>query len=152
MLLQSSLVTTFIRRAPTAGMIVRDAQGGILLQRRSDNGLWGLPGGHLAPHETLLACAEREVLEETGWRVRVEGLLGVYSDPSFQDHVYPDGNRVQFVATVFEATALEFVGLPDAESLEVRFFAPAELPADLVRTTLPQIADALSTEPRPFVR
>lgn len=141
-----------IRCAPTAGMLIRDSEGRILLQRRSDTGWWGLPGGHLNPGESLSACAAREVMEETGWRVEVIGLLGIYSDPEFQTHTYPDGNVVQFVATVFEALAIENTGTRDDESLSVQFFSQHELPEQLMRTSRPQIADALSTVHRPFIR
>ena len=65
----------------------------------------------MSPGETLDECAVREVLEETGWRVRVTGLLGIYSDPEFQTHTYPDGNTVQFVATIFEVLAIERVSV-----------------------------------------
>jgi ADP-ribose pyrophosphatase YjhB (NUDIX family) len=141
-----------IRCAPTAGMLIRDPEGRILLQRRADSGLWGLPGGHLTPGESVAECATREIMEETGWRVKVIGLLGIYSDPEFQTYIYPDGNVVQFVATVFEALAIEQTGTNDDESLCTQFFAQDELPKQLVRTSLPQIADALSTAPRPFIR
>ena len=40
-------------------------------------GSWDLPGGHLAADETLEECLVREVLEETGLRVKIERLLGV---------------------------------------------------------------------------
>ena len=36
------------------------------------------PAGHLEPHETLCAAAVRETLEETGWTVALNGLIGVY--------------------------------------------------------------------------
>lgn len=91
-------------------------------------------------------------MEETGWRVELIGLLGIYSDPEVQTYTYPDGNVVQFIATVFEALAIEQTGTNDDESLRTQFFARHELPEQLVRTALPQIADALSTEPRPFIR
>ena len=35
------------------------------------SGAWGLPCGGLEPHESLVDCARREVLEETGIAVRV---------------------------------------------------------------------------------
>ena len=56
--------------------------GEVLLMRRSDNGHWGLPGGFVEVGESVAAAACREVAEETGWRVRVGGLIGVYSDPA----------------------------------------------------------------------
>ena len=45
-------------------LIVKD--GRLLLQRRSDNGLWGLPGGLLELDETYEEAARREIREETG--------------------------------------------------------------------------------------
>ncbi|MCS7010878.1 MAG: NUDIX domain-containing protein, partial [Anaerolineales bacterium] len=53
----------------------------VLLTCRRDNGQWCLPGGRVDPGETVAAAIEREVLEETGLRVRVKRLTGVYSDP-----------------------------------------------------------------------
>jgi ADP-ribose pyrophosphatase YjhB (NUDIX family) len=75
-------------------VVVRD--GEILLEHRVDNDLWALPGGALEPGETVAEAAMRETLEETGIRVRVVGLVGIYSDPN---HViaYDNGEvRQQF--------------------------------------------------------
>ncbi len=36
------------------------------------------PAGHLDPGETLPAAAARETLEETGWTVRIDHLIGIY--------------------------------------------------------------------------
>ncbi|WGF88199.1 NUDIX hydrolase [Marinivivus vitaminiproducens] len=50
-------------------VVVRD--GSLLLVQRAhppDAGLWGFPGGRIEPGETILAAAERELLEETGIR------------------------------------------------------------------------------------
>ena len=56
----------------------------LLLRRRPDldlwPGLWDLPGGGVAPNETLEEALVREVREETGFNVRVGRVL----DVSFQ--------------------------------------------------------------------
>src|SRR5207247_3713755 len=39
---------------------------GLLLQRRSDNGLWGLPGGGVEPGESVTEAVVREGRAETG--------------------------------------------------------------------------------------
>ena len=78
-----------------------DEQGRILLTKRSDNDQWCLPGGAVDPGETVAEACEREVWEETGLRVHVKRLIGIYSY-SDQLVVYPDGNKVQVVALHFE--------------------------------------------------
>lgn len=49
-----------------AGVIIVDNEGRILLQHRSDNGDWGIPGGSMELGESFEEAARREVLEETG--------------------------------------------------------------------------------------
>ena len=36
------------------------------------------PAGHIEPGETVVAAAVRETLEETGWQVEPQGLVGLY--------------------------------------------------------------------------
>ena len=63
---------------------------GFYLQRRTDSGNWALPGGAMDIGETFAESAMREVKEETGFDVRIERIVGIYSDPG---HVfaYDDG-------------------------------------------------------------
>ncbi len=82
-----------------------DEQRRILLTRRADNGQWCLPGGALESGESAAEACEREVLEETGLRVRVRRLVGVYSHPD-QLVVYPDGNKAFIVALHFTAEVI----------------------------------------------
>ncbi len=138
--------------APVASVVARDGDGRVLLQRRADDGTWGLPGGWAVPGESALSCALRECFEETGWEVASTGLLGVYTDPETSTVTYPSGDRAQFFAIVFEARAVAERGVPDAESAEVRFFAPDTLPEGIYGPDRAVIADALSDAPRPFVR
>lgn len=78
-----------------------DEQGRVLLTRRADNGQWCLPGGRMESGESVAEACEREVWEETGLRVRVKRLVGVYSYPD-QLVVYPDGKKAHIVALHFE--------------------------------------------------
>ena len=85
---------------------VQDSDGRVLLIQRSDNDLWALPGGAQDVGETVSAAAERETLEETGYRVTVTDLIGVYSDPQ---HViaYEDGEVRQQFALSFRADLVD---------------------------------------------
>lgn len=73
----------------------------VLLTQRTDNGRWCLPGGAMEAGESAAEACEREVWEETGLKVRVKRLLGVYSNPD-QLVIYPDGNKAFFVVLNFE--------------------------------------------------
>jgi 8-oxo-dGTP pyrophosphatase MutT (NUDIX family) len=103
-----------------------DEQGRILLTRRADNGQWCLPGGAMDPGESAAEACEREVLEETGLRVRVKRLVGVYSHPD-QLVVYKDGNKAHIVALHFEAEVIGgTLGLSN-ETTDFGFFSREEL-------------------------
>ena len=60
-----------------AAVILNDA-GHVLLQRRSDDGEWGLPGGAMEPGEEPAESLVREVREETALEVVPERIVGVY--------------------------------------------------------------------------
>ncbi|MBJ7609920.1 MAG: NUDIX hydrolase [Candidatus Dormibacteraeota bacterium] len=51
----------------------------VLLQLRPFPPGWELPGGHVDPGEDPAETAVRETEEETGLRVNIRGLVGVYS-------------------------------------------------------------------------
>ena len=113
------------------GVIIVDEQGRILLEQRSDCGLWGLPGGRIEPGESITQAALREVTEETGLTVTITQLLGIYSEPSERTVAYPD-NVVQLVDVVLLAIPVSGQLQCSAESLALEFFAPANLPVDIV--------------------
>lgn len=63
----------------TTAVIVEENQT-ILMVNEIDNGIngWNQPAGHVEPGESLLDAALRETLEETQYRVRLTGLVGIY--------------------------------------------------------------------------
>ena len=63
-----------IRVKVGVGVIVVDDSGEILLEKRRDNGMWGLPGGGIEPGESVYETALREVKEETGLDIEITGL------------------------------------------------------------------------------
>ncbi|GIP53253.1 NUDIX domain-containing protein [Paenibacillus vini] len=88
----------------TGGAIIRDHQNRILLQRRSDYGDWGLPGGGMNAGESVEETMIREVFEETGLEIKEYDLYTVYSGPRMK-YRYPDGNEVIFVMFIFNVKA-----------------------------------------------
>ena len=76
--------------------------------------------------ESAAEACEREVWEETGLKVRVTRLIGVYSNPD-QLVVYNDGNKAFMVVTSFEAEILSGeLGLSD-ETTDFGYFSLAEM-------------------------
>jgi 8-oxo-dGTP pyrophosphatase MutT (NUDIX family) len=115
-----------------AGVVVRAPDGDILLQRRTDDGRWGLPGGALEPGESLEDAARRELFEETGLVAGELSLLDVYSGAEFFLQ-YPNGDQAYVVGATFSAGVIEGqVAEPDGrESSELGYFAPSALPAEM---------------------
>jgi 8-oxo-dGTP pyrophosphatase MutT (NUDIX family) len=77
--------------------------------------------------ETTEEAARREVREETGLEVGEMTLLGVFSGPELL-HVYPNGDEAAIVSVAYHSRDYrgELRSEP-TESLEARFFPPAEL-------------------------
>jgi ADP-ribose pyrophosphatase YjhB (NUDIX family) len=69
--------------SPTVDVVVTDGENLLLVKRgkRPYKDRWALPGGFVEYGETVEETAVREVLEETGVQIKLEAILGVYSDP-----------------------------------------------------------------------
>lgn len=108
---------------PAASAVVVDEAGRVLLQRRTDNGMWALPGGKMELGESLGDCAVRETFEETGVTVEITGIVGTYTNPR---HVfsYDDGEvRQEFSICLLARPTGGTLRVSD-ESFEVAWFAP----------------------------
>ncbi len=116
------------------GVIVKNREGAILLEKRSDCGMWGLPGGRIEAGESVQDAAIREVKEETGLTIKITKLLGVYSEPSERIVTFPD-NVVHLVDILLESTIdneEEEQLVCSDESEDLQFFTFDNLPFNIV--------------------
>jgi len=118
------------------GAICR-AGGKILMLRRAIEpayGKWVFPGGYVDRGETLEDAARRETLEEIGATIRLTRLVNVYSYA---------GRPV--IVVVYEAEVVGGTIRGGEEALEVRAFAPDEIPwgALAFRSTREALIDSL---------
>lgn len=128
----------------TAGVIVLDGEGRILLQRRGDDGNWCIPGGAVEPGETVAEAAAREVFEETGLIVDDMEFFNIYSGQS-QHHIYPDGNEVYFVSAIFISSKYHGnIRIDGIESKELKFFEIDDLPDRISSSNIPMLEDLVN--------
>ena len=133
--------------------VIFDGQGRVLLQKREDNGFWGLPGGGIDIGETVEQGAIREVLEETGLKVTVKRLVGIYSDPKAHCVlIYPGDVIVQGVTIAFECQVWAGELEISDESTDIGYFPVDALPKDTLISHHIRIQDALANQMAPFIR
>lgn len=138
---------------PATNGVVFDEPGRVLLQKRSDNGYWGLPGGNIDIGESVEQGAVREVLEETGLIVRVTRLIGVYSDlREYAALIYPNGTVIHYVTLVFECELVSGDLRISDESTDIGYFHPDALPDNTLLSHRIRIKDATSDQAQPFLR
>jgi len=103
-----------------AATAVVERAGLVLMLRRAVEtgyGLWSLPGGYVDRGEVVEEAAAREVLEETGLQVKINGLVGLFSE---------SGHPVVVAAYAAEETGGKLEAGPEA--LELGFYPLDALP------------------------
>lgn len=132
--------------------VIQDEAGRILVTRRSDNGRWCLPGGHVDPGESISEACVREVLEETGLEIVPEGLIGVYSTPDILV-AYPDGNLAQFVSLCLRARVIGGTLSLSEETTDAGYYSLDALRTmDVMGNHLQRIEDGVLHREAAFVR
>jgi ADP-ribose pyrophosphatase YjhB (NUDIX family) len=107
------------RIVPSVNVVVTNAEGKILLIRRTDNGNWALPGGGVDIGESLPQAAIRETREETGVECEITGLSGIYTDPGHVILYTSNGEVRQEFSVVLTARPTGGQPTPSSETSEV---------------------------------
>ncbi len=110
---------------PTVDIIIELGDTGqiVFIKRKNPPHGLAIPGGFVDYGESVEEAAVREAEEETGLRVDLKYLLGVYSNPERD-------SRLHTISTVFVATSM---GTPRAgdDALEVVITMPEQLSGPL---------------------
>ncbi|MEM2136661.1 MAG: NUDIX hydrolase [Candidatus Methanomethylicia archaeon] len=107
------------------GILIED--GKILLVKRTaepNKGLWTIPGGKLRWGERLEEAVKREIYEETGLKVEVIGIHGIY-----ELIIKDDENEVIYHYVIIDYKVKKKFGELKAstDALEVKWFSKNEL-------------------------
>jgi 8-oxo-dGTP pyrophosphatase MutT (NUDIX family) len=116
---RNALRGLFARVSPrTVVQAVVLGEGGVLFALRSDLMGWELPGGARERGEGDEAALRREVQEETGLAIAVDGLVGEYTRRGFFAHT----------ARVYRAHVVGGAPRPSVETAQLAWFDPRALP------------------------
>ncbi|QWC00666.1 NUDIX domain-containing protein [Mycoplasmatota bacterium] len=140
--IRSKLGNDWVILNACAVVIIND-KNQILLQKRSDNKLWGLPGGLMELHDSIESCAIREVKEETNLDVQLDKFIGIFNNP-FMRWREKDYARIISYAFTGKIVGSE-MKINDHESLELKYFDYTHLPMIHSIDTL-QIIEAVYKE------
>ncbi|MDD2469308.1 MAG: MBL fold metallo-hydrolase [Desulfobulbus sp.] len=80
----------YLNPAPGITIILHSPDRRVLIGKRAEKaqygGLWCLPGGYIEYEESFIETAHREVMEETGLKIGVEGVINVVSNHLDDQH------------------------------------------------------------------
>jgi 8-oxo-dGTP pyrophosphatase MutT (NUDIX family) len=135
----TKLITPYVG----ANVAIFDDAGQLLLTRRQDNGLWCLPGGHMDLGERIDQTAIREAQEETGLRIQLERLVGLYS-AYYAPGTFGEASPARAILiALFRAKPTGGALTLNAEVTEFGWFDPDHLPEDLIPQHVQRIRDAI---------
>jgi 8-oxo-dGTP pyrophosphatase MutT (NUDIX family) len=118
-------------------VVLDESRTQVLMHKREDFRLWGLPGGRIERGETAWEAAVRETQEETGYDVRIVRLVGEYLRPQYQDDLY-----------VFEGSVIGGAAITSGpETVAVAWFDIHHIPPRLAPTSRQCIADTIANHP-----
>ncbi len=126
------------------GAVIRDHK--ILLVQEMTDHRWAMPGGWADVGESPAAMVEREVWEESGFRVQAKKVIAVYD-------ANRDGRPMEFYHAykiIFQCDILSGAPRPSDETLAVDFFDWDQLPElSVARTNLRHLTEVFAHARQP---
>lgn len=136
---------------PGVRAVIVNTEGKILLQKRGDLDIWGIPGGSMELDETVLEALKREIWEETGITIIDAEPMGIYCGPIHRI-TYPNGDQINCFGLAFIVRKWEGEPVADGdESKELRFFSQDEIPASMLPTHSKTVKDFFQYQGKFFV-
>ena len=123
------------KRMLTVGLccLILNEKNQLLLEKRTDNGLYCIPGGSLDFDETVIEGVKREVREETGILLNEVSLFMIQSGNKMQLS-YPNGDVTDYMDLCFiarvDSTDIDLNKEHDDESSLIAFYDLDKLPKE----------------------
>jgi 8-oxo-dGTP diphosphatase len=128
----------------SAGALIGDGHGGVLVVKPNYRDYWTLPGGICEFGEAPRAGCAREVTEELGIDQEIGALLAVDWQPSPEMYGPRARPVVFFIFDAGTVPSLAVVRLQAAELDDCQFAAATDLDAVLLPAAVPRVRAAIS--------
>lgn len=128
-----------------ATIFALDEDNRLLMLMRTDNKMWGVPGGSIELGETVEEAARRETREEAGVEIGEMTLFGVFSGEELY-YKYPNGDEVHNITIVY--LTRELIGKLDIDQSEhssYQYFSLDALPENISPPLMPAIRQLVET-------
>lgn len=111
--------------SPAVGVIFPRDDGIVLVKRKFEPyaGQWSLPAGFMEYGESPEHTAKREIMEETGFEVELDGLIGAYRGT--------DDPRIKVVLLIYRGHIVGGRAQPGDDASDLKVFAVDDLPENL---------------------
>jgi len=121
--------------------VIFNSKKRVLLCHRRDMDLWNLPGGGVESMESPWEAVIREVKEETGLKVKVQKLTGVYAKNYKNDLVFT------FLCKIVSGKLIE-----NDEADNIEFYSLDNLTKNIIPHHIERITDVLKNTKSPFLK